>query len=839
MSFDFRKLLSAEESEKITEPRALFQSLSRSKGYEYLRGVQEDVLDQWHSRRDEADLIIKMNTGSGKTIVGLTILQSRLNEGKGPALYLCPDPQLVRQVVEQSRLVGVPCVEFGEGNEIPVLARNSKAILVTTLQKLFNGRTVFGLAGSPNAVRIGSVLVDDAHTCLAQARRSFTAVIPRTDPAGKQLFALFRGALLEQSLGTGTDLINEDPTAYMLVPYWTWLDNSQTIAQIMSEAKESDALNFVWNFLKNCLEDCYCVVSGTHIEIGPRSLPTSQIPSFNNAAHRVFMSATIVDDSALIRDFGVKPAAAKAPLKPKTTGDIGERMIIAPGLIDPNLDNAALFRGLVALPRGRDVNVVVLVTSRQKASRWVEAGATLIDKTNIDTELSKLQNTKGNLAVLLNRYDGIDLPEDACRVLVMDGRPAWSTLSDRYIAGVRGESALLTSQEVQRVEQGLGRAVRSQGDYCAVFLLGNDLTSFVSLDQNRAFMTPETAAQIDMGIEFASILAGAASPSMKAIGELVDLFLNRDSGWIEYHKKRLLKAAKGNPDLSDRAQTLATAEREASQLFLAGRYDEAANKIAQAKDGLPALDSERAWYEQLEATYVYRRSPDAAFEKQLHAHSLNTQLLKAPTGTRYRKLTAKRSEQAHRILRWLTSFREANGIVASATTVLDRLAFGMPAPVFEPALMQMVSILGYEAQRPDHEYRVGPDVLWHLGDGAYLLVEAKSFAKPERTTISKREAGQITQHELWFKENYPGQTGMPVVVHPTRDLAADAYLPEGSMIMLPAHLSALVDAGRRFVAALATRQVSAWSAEEVSTLLVEHKLDANSVQTRYLTPPKN
>ncbi len=44
-----------------------------------------------------------MNTGSGKTTVGLLMLQSCLNEGVGPAVYVVPDNYLVNQVCDEAK----------------------------------------------------------------------------------------------------------------------------------------------------------------------------------------------------------------------------------------------------------------------------------------------------------------------------------------------------------------------------------------------------------------------------------------------------------------------------------------------------------------------------------------------------------------------------------------------------------------------------------------------------------------------------------------------------------------------------------------------------------------
>ena len=85
--------------ETVIAPREIFNALpGRSRKPEYLRDSQGSVLDAWFKRRTERDLVIKINTGGGKTVAGLLVLQSCLNEHQGPALYVAPDNYLVDQV---------------------------------------------------------------------------------------------------------------------------------------------------------------------------------------------------------------------------------------------------------------------------------------------------------------------------------------------------------------------------------------------------------------------------------------------------------------------------------------------------------------------------------------------------------------------------------------------------------------------------------------------------------------------------------------------------------------------------------------------------------------------
>jgi superfamily II DNA or RNA helicase len=85
------------------EPRDIFMSLpTKDKQYEYPRDVQSEVWKRWFENRSQKNSIIKMNTGSGKTVVGLTILKSCLDEGKGPVVYVASDNYLVQQVYAEA-----------------------------------------------------------------------------------------------------------------------------------------------------------------------------------------------------------------------------------------------------------------------------------------------------------------------------------------------------------------------------------------------------------------------------------------------------------------------------------------------------------------------------------------------------------------------------------------------------------------------------------------------------------------------------------------------------------------------------------------------------------------
>ena len=136
---NFSEYMAHQSQSLVTEPRQLFQTLQRDGQHQYLRAVQSDVLNEWYAQRDARDVVIKMNTGSGKTLVGLVLLWSRLQEKKGPALYLCPDNYLVSQVRREADALGIRHVDFDQNNQFPPDFSEQTGILITTVHKLFNG----------------------------------------------------------------------------------------------------------------------------------------------------------------------------------------------------------------------------------------------------------------------------------------------------------------------------------------------------------------------------------------------------------------------------------------------------------------------------------------------------------------------------------------------------------------------------------------------------------------------------------------------------------------------------------------------------------------------------
>jgi hypothetical protein len=299
--------------------------------------------------------------------------------------------------------------------------------------------------------------------------------------------------------------------------------------------------------------------------------------------------------------------------------------------------------------------------------------------------------------------------------------------------------------------------------------------------------------------------------------------LGRDQGWQQYHRAELQDIESTGPDRSV-SSALASAELQAWQHAFKGQYGSAASAISNLINTSQLPDIDVGWYLQLEAEYLYHVDQTAALEKQLKAHDINRNLLKAPQGVNYRKIQAKQSDQAYAVLDWVKQSTEQNALVFRANGILDDLTFGVSHEAFERALDELAAIIGFASQRPDSEIQRGPDVLWRMTNGHHLIFESKNETDLERQEIYKKEAEQLGHHITWFKQEYPGEVYTPLLIHPSTTLANDAYLEDGAIVMQQLDLQNIAVSVRQFVAVLASKPTDQWTPTEVAAHLHTYRL---------------
>ncbi|TQR40168.1 DEAD/DEAH box helicase family protein [Paenibacillus popilliae] len=837
---DFGKLLEDSDEEVPIHPKEIFDTSIRDPKFSYLRGDQQEILSKWFDRRDtDDDLIIKMNTGAGKTTVGLLLLQSSLNEGFGPALYLCLDNQLVDQVIEDGSKLGIRCVAFGADNSIPIDFINNNAVLVTTFQKLFNAKSVFGIQGDVTRMvtNVGSIVVDDAHAALSKAREVFTLSFKSTHSLYRELAGMFMESLKAQSLGTATDIIEgSDKFSILMVPYWSWIEKVEVVTQKISvyarDHNDDQELKFKWAIVRDFLKHYHMLISADKIEITPKCLPIQKIPSFKNAKRRVFMSATLNDDSALIKDMQVSKNAVLSPLSPESASDIGERMILSPFLIDSSLNTAKIAE---TLAENKDLNVVSLVASDKKAKLWENNNFKKPIPDKIKTVLGKLSSSVGNHVVLSNRYDGVDLPDDMCRILIIHDLPNATTLLEQFSLYARPESKMLKIAQAQKIEQGLGRAVRSVNDYCVVLLCGSDLVSFVSTNEFDRLVSPQTVAQIKLGAQIVGLIKQETAESpIKVLLSTISRSIARDEKWVKLHKQKIAKSNK--PYVYVQYVDSAVVERQAFDLACSGQLTQAGEALIQFINQNSQIDdTDKSWFMQLAASYLYEDNRERAMEVQLSSHRINTFLLKPPAGIQYSKITSRNTVQAVKIKEFISGFNEPNGIILHVSNLLDKIAFAPgTSKQFENAFAELGRLLGFESQEPEREFGVGSDVLWNLYEDDYLIIEAKNEVEISRTEIYKSESEQISNSMNWFSDTYVGMNGTPVLVHPSNKTHREAFAPSGTVVLLPQGLMSLTENVKAFFRDIAGNQPQHLTVAEIANKLTQYKMNKRFIYS-YLT----
>ena len=128
---------------------------------------------EWRNHRDTADVGIVLNTGAGKTLVGLLIAQSLVNDMARSVLYACSSIQLVEQTEEKARGYGLNVTTYHRGHFSNDAYQRGAAPCITTYQALFNGKTVF------KSHDIAAVIFDDAHTAEHVLRDQFSLNVSR------------------------------------------------------------------------------------------------------------------------------------------------------------------------------------------------------------------------------------------------------------------------------------------------------------------------------------------------------------------------------------------------------------------------------------------------------------------------------------------------------------------------------------------------------------------------------------------------------------------------------------------------------------------------------------
>jgi replicative superfamily II helicase len=833
---DFKKRLKNKSVPKKVNPVEIYDSLDRRSETGPLRPSQEKILGDWFSeRRKQRNNIIKLHTGEGKTLIGLLILQSKINSGEGPCLYICPNKYLAEQVRQEAQKFGIPHVDISNSTEFPDEFLLGTKILITHVQKVFNGRTKFGL--NNRSVHIGSVVLDDSHACIDSIRNALTIKVPKGHPLYNSVMTLFSDDIRDQGEGSFLEIECGEYNTMLPIPYWSWFDKKEEVTKAIVQERESDEVKFVWPVIKDKISNCQAFISGNVLEISPSLMPIESFGSFSNAEHRVLMSATTQDDSFFIKGFGFDIDSITNPLAHTEQKWSGEKMILIPSLINESLDRDTVINWLAQPNAKLQFGVVFLTPSFSKNKQYQKIGAIVSNSEDIYDIVKILKaGVYNNPVVFVNRYDGIDLPDNSCRVLILDSKPFFDSLLDRYEEDCRSNSDIINIRIAQKVEQGLGRSVRGEKDYSIILLVGGDLVKFAKSPLTSKYFSSQTRKQIEIGMQVAQFANEDTDEenSYKVLIELMNQVLGRDEGWKEYYVEEMNGI---DADIKrENVYSFLKKEYEAEKYFSSEQIDKACEIAQELCDMFTNDKLEHGWYLQQLARYKYRISKIESNKIQTSAFQNNLQLLKPKEGIHYKRIEYINENRISRIRKWMSQYQNYQEMMISVEGILQDLSFGMPSEKFESALKELGEAIGFLSQRPDKEIKKGPDNLWCGVENQYFLMECKSEVEDSRTEISKYEAGQMNSHSAWFESVYGEGSCKRILVIPTKNLSYHADFTHSVQIMRKGKLKKLKDNIKNFFKEFSTYVLHEVSDRKIQELLDAHELDISSLKEKYSEP---
>lgn len=776
---DFNKLRAAavQESMDSKTPQDIFNQLTQDK-YSYLRSYQSEVLTEWYNNRANQYNLIKMNTGAGKTLVGLLILLTLNHEHRGKMLYVVPDKYLETQVKKEAQKLRIE-IAIDENDRAYL---SGEAILIININKLVNGMSVFGV-NSKNLRTADYIIFDDAHACLKIIKEQYTLTIPNTSLAYTKLFNLFENALKNDSIGTYQQIKQRDPVAYMRVPFYSWIDNIEEIVQILTEIKNEECYKFSYPLIQNQIRNCEAVISGKQITIFPMENSFIDIAAISEAKNKIFMSATFSDDTDLVIGLDLQNNISTLDIiAPSSSGDIGDRIIISPTYLNKKIDLDEVSD--LILQYSKQYNVLILVPSFQRADIWVKRGAKLINNQNLEDIVEELNASQQSLHVLVNRYNGIDLPKNACRMIVLDGVPINTGLREKGLETVIDNTSHVYHDKISLIEQGMGRGVRDNKDWCAIIIFDWELSNFIFIDGNEEYFSDATKAQFKLSKDVAEQIK--SENAITSIRETLDMFFDRDEQWVSISRE-VLSSLKTNKNIS--IAPFYKLSKNAFNHALLGNIDEA---IDLQNDAVNMIDNSRlkgAFKERL-ARYYYTKDKEQAKIILKSAQMLNRNLIKPWQVENEQVIIPDVYEnQAQSIIKRFNDkfFSKLNEHLANLVMHPD-----MSSNKFEEAWFFVGLALGCLSNRPEREFHnTTLDVLWKTSNDDYLLFSCKNRAISP--TINKEYIDAMYGDLEWLKHKIsPSANGINIIIYPKGKASKEAIVNDNCRILSEDNLNKFI-----------------------------------------------
>jgi hypothetical protein len=521
---------------------------------------------------------------------------------------------------------------------------------------------------------------------------------------------------------------------------------TEAINQALSKLPNGSSAWWAWNTVRPGLASCLVFVSWREILIRPFIPPTSENEPFAGADQRVYLSATPGHAGELERSFG-REEIARLLLPDGRSPRSGRRFFVFSELADGDSDDLG---ARVTSAAGK---ALVLATStdiaRTVASKLNVAGWPVLGKDDVERNLDAFAGQQHAILALAGRYDGIDLPDDACRLVCLTGLPEWAHLQERFLASSLRARAALEERTRTRVVQGAGRATRNPLDHAIVLVRGSDLTRYLTSPIVRQALDADLQAEVEFGLENSREVAATD------LFENVSTFLAQGDEWRDNAEPFIADARRrmAREDPAESALLAASAPHEVEACTAAFRSDfvgarDAAQRAATALSGDDAVRSYRAFWLYLAAVWSFAATgadPNAGktavglLNAAQKAAQGTTWLREAEAGT---QSTVEEDADDTPAVREITRRLQEKIKRSSVEAAVDRMRKGIAEVEHqksEPALTELGRLLGAEAFKPAGQGRA--DCAWCWDERVWLAIEAKSEQSPSGE-VSLRDVRQ-------------------------------------------------------------------------------------------------
>lgn len=756
---------------KETNPLRIFESLTLRGTVENIWGPQSEALQSWHSERDRRDVVVEMNTGGGKTLIGLLIAQSIVNETSGQVVFVSPTIQLVQQARMRAEECGLEVATYYDRtwtNEEAFTTASGPCL--TNYAAVFNGKSIF------RKKDIGAFILDDAHVAGSSIRASFTLRLPPSNVAHKKVIALFRTYFEKSSQAQELDaLLNGDWMPLLFVPSFEVNRHSQRLAQILVQEgiPEDKSTLFAWEYLRDRLNQCAVFISAGGVEISPVSLPLLTLDYFSGSARRIYLTATMPSPVQLAQSFGVPDTFIIRP--GGKSGDSQRLFVFAPG--DTDEEQREWTKGVF-----KKYKACIIAPSKKQAGEWIDV-ATLYDGSGGQAAVEDFKKTAPpKKMVMAARYDGVDLPGDSCRILVLDGIPLGSFAIERFVDEGLNLASTRTSTTAIRLTQAIGRIFRSNTDHGVVILCGDEIKNWLRSPAHQAFLPALLQKQLQFGMQLSDLVA----QNETSYENLIDAILKGDKEW-----DRLYRSSIDEYDISEHAAPrpwlieAASKERLAFLPLWQGNFAKAAVSLKTLADFVSPSDKKlAAWYTHWAGlAEEIGGQPLSAVKSYLEAAN-RCSLLGRPSVSSKTVIASGANPAPGAQATCVAEYAAKSTRVHKALdSIRKNLQYGDNTNLLEEALATLGKLLGLESTRPDNapnpNEKTGPDVLWrHLSTKSGVALEAKTNKKAGSQYQKKDDIAQFHDHVAFLGKKFPEERFYQAIVGRTLMVSKESTPPE-------------------------------------------------------------